>query len=154
MLILYCNWKTTKEKKIKKTYSAHMKNIKKCFQNIKMLRKQEKCFLIWLLRFWAKLTHVCLKNKVSFSFKSTTTITYLLGQCNNKSMINVCQAFSLLSASRAVGTRAKHRVITSNASQQTCSSSTSGSWLGLLVCKMMRYKLLVIHGRKHSKSSS
>lgn len=54
--------------------------------------------------------------------------TYLLWQCNSKSMINVCHAFSLLSASSAVGIKAKHRVITSNASQQTCSSSMSGSF--------------------------
>lgn len=56
------------------------------------------------------------------------TKTYLLWQCNSKSIINVCHAFSLLSASSAVGIKAKHRVITSRASQQTCSSSMSGSF--------------------------
>lgn len=56
------------------------------------------------------------------------TKTYLLWQCNSKSIINVCHAFSLLSASSAVGIKAKHRVITSSASQQTCSSSMSGSF--------------------------
>ena len=48
-------------------------------------------------------------------------------------MMKVCQAFSLLRVSRAVGMRAKHRVITSRASQHTCSSSPSGS-LAALVC--------------------
>lgn len=50
--------------------------------------------------------------------------------------MNVCQAFSLLRASKAVGIKAKHNVITSNASQQTCSSSKSGSWPAL-VCKII-----------------
>lgn len=50
--------------------------------------------------------------------------------------MNVCQAFSLLRASKAVGIKAKHNVITSNASQQTCSSSKSGS-LPALVCKII-----------------
>lgn len=53
--------------------------------------------------------------------------TYLLWQCRSKSMIKVCHAFSLLSVSRVVGVRAKHNVITSKASQHTCSSSPSGS---------------------------
>jgi len=50
--------------------------------------------------------------------------------------MNVCQAFSLLRVSKAVGIKAKHNVITSIASQQTCSSSKSGS-LPALVCKII-----------------
>ena len=70
-------------------------------------------------------------------------------------MTNVCQDFSLLRASRAVGIRAKHNVITSNASQQTCSSSMSGPLLALMLCKIkMRNKLQVLHLGKIPKPSS
>lgn len=62
-----------------------------------------------------------------------STITHLLWQCSSRSIMKVCQAFSLLSASSAVGIRAKQRVMTSRASQHTCSSSASGS-LPALVC--------------------
>lgn len=55
-------------------------------------------------------------------------------------MMKLCQAFSLLSVSRAVGIRAKHSVITSKASQHTCSSSPSGS-LAAFVCIIKFFSL-------------
>lgn len=66
-------------------------------------------------------------NSVTLPFYSAFQSTHLLWQCSSKSMMKVCQAFSLLSVSKAVGMRAKHSVITSKASQHTCSSSPSGS---------------------------
>lgn len=61
-------------------------------------------------------------------------------------MINVCHAFSLLSASNAVGIKAKHKVITSKASQQTCSSSMSGS-LPAFVCKVNQMNSMNGYGK-------
>lgn len=91
---------------------------------------QEKLFL-------GHLTHRSVKDRFNVSnvilsdssaSLNSSLWTYLLWQCSSKSMMKVCQAFSLLSVSRAVGMRAKHNVITSRASQHTCSSSPSGSF--------------------------
>lgn len=54
-------------------------------------------------------------------------------------MMKVCQAFSLLSVSSAVGMRAKHSVITSKASQHTCSSSPSGSFAAFVYKEKERF---------------
>lgn len=79
---------------------------------------------------------------LQIKFKST----YLLGQYNSKSMTNDCQDFSLVSESKAVGIKAKHNVITSKASQQSCSSSTSGLLLVLAVCNISAMsKLIDVH---------